>query len=75
MNSICPLPYCGSKTEGKAVRGMNFCKEHHPLAVFVRDDMTIKREEAKRGRIFSGQQFVRIIVDVVDEAVRQNLKL
>lgn len=75
MNNTCPLPLCGSKTEGKAVRGVNFCKCHHPLAVFVRDDMTIKREETKQGRIFSGQQFVRIVIDVVNEAARQGMKV
>lgn len=74
MNNVCPLPHCGSKTEGKAVRGVNFCEPHRRLAVFVRDDKTIKREEIKQGRIFSGQQFAQIVIDIINESTRQELK-
>ena len=63
-----------SKTEGKAVRGVNFCKRHRPLAVFVRDDPAIKKGEIKQGHTFSGQQFVQVIIDIVNEAAGQDIK-
>jgi hypothetical protein len=42
-NSLCPL--CDTKTQGKAVRRINFCKAHRELAVFIRDSEEVQQYE------------------------------
>jgi hypothetical protein len=61
-NSLCPL--CDKKTQGKAVRRINFCKAHRELAVFIRDDEEIKKYEKSRGKSYWGEEFLNIVIEV-----------
>ncbi len=76
-NNTCPI--CGEKTEGKAVRRVNFCKTHRALALLVRDHEEIKKLEARNGEPFWEEGFVQLICNFVRDANAilqpQNLKV
>ena len=54
VNNTCPL--CPNKAEGKAVRGINFCRVHRELALRVRDNPDFKKYEVQFG-IDRGKEF------------------
>jgi len=57
-NKACPI--CSNKTNGKAVRGFNFCLEHRELAIVVRDFPEFKMHEVTFG-IYRGVEFVQFV--------------
>lgn len=65
-NNICPI--CKKKTEGKAVRRVNFCKTHRELAIFLRDHGEIKEYEHAIGRTLWDSEFAKMVESFVRDA-------
>jgi hypothetical protein len=61
-NSLCPL--CDTKTQGKAVRRINFCKAHRELAVFIRDSEKVQQYEKSRGKSSWGEEFLDMVIKI-----------
>lgn len=66
MNNTCPI--CGQKTEGKEVRGVNFCTTHRNLAIYLRDQPEYQKHEAQIGRVLRGKAFEHMIGSFVRDA-------
>ena len=65
-NSACPV--CELKTEGKAVRQVNFCRSHRDLAMYLRDSEELKAHERRIGKTLSGPDFETFFVSFVRDA-------
>ena len=65
-NNACPV--CGNKTQGKAVRRVNFCKVHRDLAIFLRDNEEVKKHERNLGESLWGSDFLSMISSFARDA-------
>ena len=65
-NNACPV--CELKTEGKAVRQVNFCRSHKDLAIYLRGSEEFKAHERRIGKTLSGLDFEILFVSFVRDA-------
>lgn len=61
-NNACPI--CDEKTQGKAVRDVNFCNTHRIVALSVRDDLRFEHSESRYG-VVRGQSFVQVVRECI----------
>ena len=72
-NSLCPL--CDNKTQGKAVRRINFCETHREFAVFIRDSEEVKQHEKSRGKSSWGEEFLDMVIKILRVAEAEGFKV